>query len=100
MLYPISVLIAQREQNLFGYINGQGQVIVDPVFAGAAAFSQGKASVLDQHGNAGFIDCSGLLVIPHRFQGLGRFVQGLCSTGGGYIDHQGAWFIPPRFGMR
>ena len=100
MLYPISVLIAQREQNLFGYINGQGQVIVDPVFAGAAAFSQGKASVLDQHGNAGFIDCSGLLVIPHRFQVLGRFVQGLCSTGGGYIDHQGAWFIPPRFGMR
>jgi hypothetical protein len=38
MLYPISVPIAQSEKDLFGYINGQGQVVVDPVFAGAAAF--------------------------------------------------------------
>jgi hypothetical protein len=97
MLYPISVPIAQNVQNLFGRINGQGQVVVDPVFAGAVAFLEGKTSVLDQHGKTKFIDHSGLLVIPHRFQGLGRFVQSLCSINGGYIDHQGAWFISLRF---
>jgi hypothetical protein len=95
MLYPISVPIAQSDQNLFGYINREGQVVVDPVFAGGAASSEGKASVLDRHRNAGFIDQSGLLVIPHRFQGLGRFVHGLCSIGGGYIDH-----CRPNIGFR
>jgi hypothetical protein len=36
-------------------------------------------------------------VIPHHFTGLSSFVQGLCPTDGGYIDHLGGWLIPPSF---
>jgi WG containing repeat len=97
VLYPISVPIPQSEQNIFGYVDGRGQVVVDPIYAGAGCFSEGKASVLDQQGKAGYLDQAGFLVIPHRFMGLGRFVQGLCATGGGYIDHQGNWLISPLF---
>ena len=97
MLYPISVRNGRGEQNSFGYVDDAGQIIVEPVFTGAASFSEGKACVLDQQGKAGYIDQAGELVIPHRFTVLSRFVQGLCSTDGGFIDHQGSWMIQPRF---
>jgi len=71
--------------------------VVAPTYAAGSCFSEGKASVLDLRGVAGFISDSGDLVIPHLFQGLGTFQQGLCSISGGYIDHHGQWFIDPQF---
>ena len=87
MLYPISTPIKDTAESLFGYIDERGEIVVASVFAGAKAFSEGLASVLNSEGKSGFIDGAGRLVIPHRFQGLGRFVDGLCSINGGYIDH-------------
>lgn len=102
MLYPTSVPPpgggqGAYAQGAYGYTDGEGRRVIDPFFTGAAAFSEGKASVLDQRGNAGFLDLKGSLAIPHRSTGLGRFVHGLCATRGGYINHQGEWAIPPRF---
>jgi hypothetical protein len=58
-------------------------------------------AVIVGNGRSGFIDASGVQVIPPKFEGLGMFHSGLCSKGSGggvgYIDHFGDWFIDPRF---
>jgi len=97
MLYPISEPIPDSVENLFGYIDIRGNVVIQPSYLACSHFSEGKASVVDETKNAGFIDFSGRLVIPHQFGGLGAFHNGLCSMSGGYIDHSGRWVIPPTF---
>jgi hypothetical protein len=97
MLYPISVPIPNSSDDLIGYINAQGRVVVPPSYAGGSYFFEGKASVIAANGTSGFIDNSGNLAVPFRFSGLGIFKDGLCSINGGYIDHEGNWFIEPRY---
>jgi hypothetical protein len=97
MLYPISIPRANSAEDLIGFIDAQGHVVVQPSYAGGSYFFEGKASVVDLNGKSGFIDYSGALVIPWRFQGLGKFKDGLCAINGGFIDHAGKWFIEPRF---
>ena len=97
MLYPISVPKPNSVEDLIGFINEEGRVVVQPSYAGGSYFFEGKASVLDENGKSGFIDDVGDLVIPCRFKGLGKFKHGLCSINGGFIDHSGKWLMEPRF---
>src|SRR5215813_496720 len=97
MLYPISEIAPEDTENLVGFINSDGHVVVSPRYSGASFYFEGKASVLDAAGKSGFIDSLGNLTIPFRFDGLGYFKSGLCSINGGFIDHFGSWFIEPRF---
>ncbi|MBV8844761.1 MAG: WG repeat-containing protein, partial [Bryobacterales bacterium] len=97
MLYPISVPKPNSAEDLIGFINAEGHVVVRPCYAGGSYFSEGKAAVVDWNGKSGFIDDLGELVIPCRFKGLGKFRNGLCSINGGFIDHSGEWLIEPRF---
>jgi hypothetical protein len=97
MLYPITEPMPDSIEDVFGYINDQGSIIVSASYAACTYFFEGKASVIDETRKSGFIDSKGRLVIPHRFEGLGRFHQGVCSIDGGYINHAGEWIIEPRF---
>ena len=97
MPYPISRPLQDEAPALIGYIDDWGIVLVSPSYAAGSYFFEGKASVLDEVGNSGFIDTQGHLVIPYSFKGLGRFHNGLCAMNGGYLDHSGGWFIEPRF---
>src|ERR1700675_1699402 len=97
MLYPISELIPDSVENLFGYIDARGTVVIPPSYLASAHFSEGKAAVMDETEKVGFIDKKGRLVIPHQFEAIGRFHSGLCPIDAGYIDHSGHWVIPPRF---
>ena len=97
MLYPISEPIPGSVEDLFGYIDARGKVVIRPSYLACSHFCEGKASVIDKTEKAGFIDARGGLVIPHQFQGLSSFRGGLCATDGGYIDHSGRWIIPPTF---
>lgn len=97
MLYPISTPKANSAEDLIGFINAEGNVVVRPTYAAGAYFFEGKAAVVDHNGKAGFINDVGKLVIPCRFKGLGKFRNGLCSINGGFIDHTGKWLIEPRF---
>ncbi|MGO4213133.1 WG repeat-containing protein [Terriglobus sp. 2YAB30_2] len=97
MLYPISEPMPGRNESSFGYIDKNGKTIVPCVYRLCGPFFEGKAAVLDAANRSGFINTHGEVVIAFEFNGLGRFQEGLCSTGGGYIDHSGKWVIDPRF---
>jgi len=99
MLYPISVPKPNHAEDVIGFINVEGRVIVRPKYMGGSYFFEGKASVVDEDGKSGFIDCDGNLALPCHFRGLGKFKDGLCSIGGGFINHSGAWVIKPRFAV-
>ena len=70
MLYPISEPIPDSVDDLFGYINSSGDVLIPVSYAGCSHFFEGKAAVVDRMGKSGFIDYQGNLAIPHRFEGL------------------------------
>src|SRR5438105_11142260 len=97
MLYPISVTMANSVEGVVGLIDSRGRIVVQPSYKLGSFFFEGKASVIDTDGKSGFIDGTGNLVIPCRFQGLGEFKDGLCSISGGYINHTGRWSIEPQF---
>ena len=50
----------------FGFINGKGQIIIQPIYEDAATFSKGLASV-KQNGKWGYIDVSGTVIIPFKY---------------------------------
>jgi hypothetical protein len=97
MLYPISQPEPNSAEDLIGFIDAEGRVIVRPSYAGGSYFFEGKACVVDLDGKSGFINHSGALVIDCRFKGLGKFRSGVCAINGGFLSHDGKWLIQPRF---
>lgn len=97
MLYPISKPIPDSVDDMVGYIDNRGDVIIPPSYSACSHFFEGVAAVRNSDGKTGFIDSLGATVIPHRFNVLGRFHEGLCSIDGGYIDHHCNWVIEPQF---
>jgi len=97
-LYPI---IAGGK---YGFIDSQGNVVVEPCFAEAQQFSEGLAAVnagtLDA-AKWGYLDLTGELKIEPAFDAAGPFSEGLAPvcTGGlyGFVDRTGAWAIEPTY---
>ncbi|HEY2352912.1 MAG TPA: WG repeat-containing protein [Candidatus Acidoferrum sp.] len=96
MLYPVSEPISDSVEDRFGYIDGRGNVVVQPSYLACSHFCEGKAAVIDKTRKSGFIDNNARLVIPHQFETVGRFHAGFCPAGG-YIDQLGQWLIQPAF---
>jgi hypothetical protein len=109
MLYPISKPIPNTAEDLIGYIDYSGQLVVPAVYQAGAFFSEGLAAVRLADGKTGFINDRGTLIIPYRFQGLARFCGGVCIIGYvnqagihqvGTIDYSGNWIVEPRLFFR
>gem|GEM_PF-1844291 len=90
--------------NRFGAIDADGKLISSPTFQWVGSFTgNGKlAPVRTGDNQAAFIDRSGTLVWPGKFDALGvGFTEGLApaASGGkwGYIDEKGTWVIDPQF---
>ena len=71
-------LIAVCENGKWGFIDLQGEFVIEPQYICARSFSNGLAAVYD--GNAwGFIDTDGKLAIPYQFIDVGAFAEsGYC----------------------
>lgn len=106
---------------LYGLISLTGHVIVPPTYTRVDSFSEGLAVVSrdaeirfrddrepmefyfegSKEGPWGYIDVTGAVVIPLRFERAGRFSCGLARVRQdgkwGYIDKSGDWVIRPRF---
>jgi len=91
-----------------GYINGSGQVMIEPTYAMAMPFSEGIAAVADRASEDGppnwrFVNVAGVVVIPRTFVGgqIGTFHEGLApiQVNGkwGYIANTGETVIPVQF---
>lgn len=94
-------LIPFREDDGAGYLNAKGEVVIEPQFQSASAFSEGLACVCKM-GLYGYIDTRGEWVIPPRFQHANGFSDGLAGVplgehGWGFIDRAGEEVIPGKF---
>ena len=95
----------EQEEYFYGFIDSNGNVVIQPKYEMAEDFSEGLALVAEYGwGRAyGFINTRGELVIPplEGITVLGAFHEGLCvvEVDGkcGYIDKTGAMAIAPQF---
>lgn len=94
-------LIPFRKEDLAGYLNANGKVVIQPQFQTASPFSEGLACVC-KGGLFGYIDTRGEWVIPPRFQYANNFSDGLAGVslgenGWGFIDRAGKEVTPGKF---
>jgi S-layer homology domain/WG containing repeat len=96
----------------YGFIDRSGQIVIEPIFSEAAAFSEGISPVAIYGGlnsRYGYIDKAGQWVIHDLTSLGGSFSEGLAAVsrtgdhpdaggmgGYGYIDRGGKWVIPPQ----
>lgn len=97
----------------YGYIDRQGDYVIDPVYEYAGVFSQGLA-VIKVDGLFGYINTNGETVIEPQFFNARDFQEGLAAVqvkpfldeqngwgiyaGWGFIDRTGTLAIEPQFG--
>lgn len=89
-------------KRLFGYIDRDGEVVIEAAYPMAQDFGEGLAAVRVKADESwGFIDRAGKRVIAPKYEMVGRFSEGLCAVREdglwGYIDKKGKWAIRPRF---
>jgi hypothetical protein len=92
----------QGNQPRMGYVDGKGQWVIEPRYAKAHPFFEGRASVqATWDAQYGLIDAKGREIIAPSWPWIGRFSQGVASakkkTFMGYIDPEGAFVIKARF---
>ena len=95
-------VVCYKENELYGYMNLDGEVLIEPQFQWAGPFSEGKAAVC-RDGKVWYIDNSGAVVIRARRGDYGgKFENGMASIGTkgdryGVIDANGKWIVKPRY---
>ena len=104
-LHPFCVWNEEDEEYYSGYIDGDGNVVIPPIYEIAEDFSEGLACVAELGWGKGykFIDTNGEVVISLKdgIRVCGDFHEGLCLVWVdgkyGFIDRSGAMAIPPQF---
>ena len=109
-IYPFKELTADGTTAKWGFIDADGNVVIQPewdaadigslVVGRSVAFSEGLCGVL-RAGKWGYVDTSGHLVIPNQFESVVPFVGGFARVhlGNqiGFIDKTGQYAINPQF---
>jgi len=97
-------------QKKWGFIDTAGKYITQPQYTYASPFSEGLAAVqiggklvngVLTGGHWGYIDKSGSMKIPAKFDDVGGFHEGIAPAAidgkWGYINKEGAFVISPQF---
>jgi hypothetical protein len=94
------------EEGSYGYVDAEGNTVIEPQYYEASNFSEGLAAVLLNGYGYGFIDTSGNMVFESHFQNIRSFSEGLAAVCPaennperlwGYIDTAGNMVIEPQF---
>ena len=84
----------------WGFINKQGEMVVEPRFERASDFQGGLARVRTRL-RWGYINPKGEFVVKPKYYRADDFEHGLARvrtrTRYGFIDHQGNWVIKPKY---
>lgn len=85
-----------------GVINTKGEMVVEPKFDKAYAFSEGLAAIKIKE-KWGYMDKDGHIIIEPQFEEAGIFSEGIARIGidshYGYINKEGRIIIEPRFNL-
>lgn len=86
------------KNQLFGYMNTENKLIIDPVYTQAEPFANDLACVKDSEGKWGFIDKSGKIIIPFVYEQANSFSDDLALVKKdglyGYINKENQTIIP------
>ncbi len=100
--YPMLLKYSQYvfNDNYYGYINTDGEPVIEPEFKDAKNFSEGLGLV--KKNNAyGYVNSRGKFIIDPRFSSAGSFSEGLARVNEGnkwgYIDRIGVYAIKKQF---
>lgn len=92
--------INTEEGRLYGFVNRQGKVVIQPIYKEVRDFSNGMAAVSTSEG-WGFINPKGKMVIAPTFSSADSFHEGLAAINikgkWGYINPSGKIVIAPQF---
>mgnify|MGYP001179585168 CR=1 FL=1 len=93
-------LASVKLNNKWGYINKNGELIIDYIFEEAYEFYEGLAAVKYKN-KWGYINKMGNIVIPYKYDGASIFSEGLASVEingkRGYIDKTGIEVIQFKY---
>lgn len=99
-------LLPFESDGKWGYVDTEGQVVIEPVYSYAGYFSEGMAVISDGE-LYGYINKRNQVVIPPRYSGASEFENGYAavSTGDwqygtalwGFIDKNGREVVRPQF---
>lgn len=95
-----------KKDNLYGFVNSKGKVVVEPQFFSTGVFSEGLCAVVkreNKESKLGYIDHNGELVIDLQFQQYlyegSDFSEGMAvvrlNNKSGYINRQGEIIFEP-----
>jgi hypothetical protein len=88
-----------ERDDLYGFSDKSGKLLILPKYGAAKPFSEGLAAVYE-NGNWGFIDSTGRTKIEPDFWDADNFAEGLAAIrkeGWGYIDRTGTIVVQPRY---
>ncbi len=94
------LILVRSDNGEYGFVNTQGQDVINPQFDGAMLFQEGLAAV--KIGKQwGYIDHKGSIVINPQFDAVQPFKNGLASVRQGSmwgaINKEGVFIINPQF---
>ena len=97
-------LIQIKKNDLYGYANAAGEIVITPQYEMAGDFSEGLARVdieREDEIKSGFINEAGTIVIEPLFSDAKDFHEGLAAVQleekWGFINKSGEVIIQPRF---
>jgi len=90
------------DEDYYQYVNEERKIFPGMGYYGAEKFREGLAPVLSKENwKWGYMDPTGKIVIPPKFNTAGRFYEGLAKVEMdglcGYIDKHGKTVIPPKY---
>ena len=95
--HKLAVVKYGKDQDRYGLLNMEGQIITTTDYRSIGAFSEGLAPAKTRQGT-GFLNTTGKLVIADKFAKVGSFSEGRAmvqqNNKCGYIDETGAEVIP------
>jgi len=92
--------LSHDKSSKFGFINGDGRIVIQPVWDDAFAFEEGRAWVKKDE-KVGFIDRDGKVVISPEWDQATSFQEGRAAVKKndkwGFVDRQGNIVIKPTW---
>jgi hypothetical protein len=89
-----------RENELYGFMDEEGKVMIDPTYTSVEEFQEGLALVV-KNGKVGYIDKNGDVVIPYEYSDGESFQNGLAIVAKndlyGMIDRTNKAVVPLKY---
>ena len=94
--------IKEPKGSFWGFVNRNGEKIIDTHFKNAGSFSFGKAAVMNEKGKWGYIDKTGEVIIDYMFDKVKPFYREdraiVCVNGlWGVINEKGEGVVAPEY---